>query len=246
MNRFEKSKQWLKEMRGKYKYRMFVGPRYLYKKTGEIVLKHLIELGLKKDMSVLDVGCGSLSIGISLINYLDKNKYCGIEPEQWLIDCALGKEFDYDVQDKKNPRFDNNNEFKLNVFNGKKFDFIIISSVFIHATKKQIETCLDECKKVLKDDGKILLNYIKGKEDNKLTVWSYPQTAYYTTEYIENTLLSKGYDFKIVDVPEYKERQIWLIAQENNNADNSTAEECVDEPVDDSCYNDESQVQSGD
>eukprot|EP00667_Euglena_gracilis_P024474 EG_transcript_28204 len=50
------------------------------------------DLHLAADETVLEFGCGALSTGIWLIEYLRPGKYFGMEPVKWLFDA--GKEYE--------------------------------------------------------------------------------------------------------------------------------------------------------
>src|SRR4029079_14628998 len=42
-------------------------------------LKALTRLGLKPHHSVVDIGCGPLTVGVALIPYLDRGNYTGVD-----------------------------------------------------------------------------------------------------------------------------------------------------------------------
>jgi hypothetical protein len=203
---------WIKKMKKNKDYKSFVGPKAYFDKIGQIVFDLLIEKGLKKHQYFLDIGCGSLRIGKHLIPWLYKNRYCGTEPNKWLIDEGLKNELPEDIIDKKNPQFFSNNNFKLGTDEDKSyFDFILANSIFIHASLNEIKKCINEVKKVIKVNGIFIFNFYAGKKDNQLKDWSYPKKVVYKKETIENILTENGFNYEIIET-NYPGSQIFVMA----------------------------------
>lgn len=53
-------------------------------------LNRLIKRGLKPDDVFVDYGCGTLRVGALLINYLEPDRYIGLDIDQRLLDIGLG------------------------------------------------------------------------------------------------------------------------------------------------------------
>ena len=132
----------------------FVGTRA---KSGRTQLEVLIKEGLQPHDSIFEVGCGALVAGIAIIRYLDKNKYCGNDPNTWLRDDTLKIEQNRDILEK-NPVFYSNDDFKIK--NWRKYDFIFAHSIFNHAANWQFEVFLDDVKKHMKKDTKIIISLL--------------------------------------------------------------------------------------
>lgn len=176
-------------------YKNYIGPEKEYENIGKIVFQALLNQGLEKYHKVLDIGCGSLRVGQHLINYLGKGNYFGIEPNKWLIEEALKHE---KIKNNKNPTFDFNDKFIIPF--DERFDFVLANSIFIHASKNQIENCFNEVDK--KINGKFLFNFIPGS-DNKKLIWSYPGAVTYSRVYFESLR-----EFKYVQI-KYPGKQIF-------------------------------------
>jgi cyclopropane fatty-acyl-phospholipid synthase-like methyltransferase len=202
---------WIKKIKEEKNYKRFVGDSLKYEKIGEILFNVLIENGLNKKHSILDIGCGSLRLGKKLIPYLNKNKYYGIEPEKWLLEESLKNEFDEKIIEKKCPLFSYNNNFELTIFK-KNFDYIIANSIFIHAAKYQIEKCIEETSKCLKKNGIFIFNFFEGLKDNNNSSWIYPGAIKYTTKYIFKLLKKHKFCFNKMNI-KYPGRQKWIIAK---------------------------------
>src|SRR5215217_7551051 len=73
-------------------YRAYVGPPGDYDLIAAMSFNLLTTLGLRQHHSLLDVGCGSLRIARLLIPYLNRGKYFGIEPNEWLVEEGIRRE----------------------------------------------------------------------------------------------------------------------------------------------------------
>jgi SAM-dependent methyltransferase len=198
---------WIEEKEKKRDYKGFVGAAKNYDLIGKVVFDLLEKEGLKKHHYFLDIGCGSLRVGKYLIPWLYKNRYYGNEPCAWLIEEALKNELAENIKEKKNPKFLFNNIFLFEQ-DESFFDFVLANSVFIHASKKQIEICINNVKEVLKPEGVFIFNYFEGNADNKLNEFKYPGAVKYTKKYI--TELLKDFNYKFLTVPKYPGAQKWV------------------------------------
>src|SRR2546422_11581232 len=86
-------------------YRAYVGPPEDYDLIAAMTFNLLTTLGLRQHHSLLDVGCGSLRIGRLLIPYLNRGKYFGIEPNEWLVDEGISRELGKSLVGIKRPTF---------------------------------------------------------------------------------------------------------------------------------------------
>src|SRR5947207_13809129 len=73
-------------------YRAYVGPPEDYDLIAAMTFNLLTTLGLRQHHSLLDIGCGSLRTGRLLIPYLNRGKYFGIEPNEWLVQEGIRHE----------------------------------------------------------------------------------------------------------------------------------------------------------
>src|SRR2546430_11931379 len=86
-------------------YRAYVGPPEDYDLIAAMTFNLLTTLGLRQHHSLLDIGCGSLRIGRLLIPYLNRGKYLGIEPAEWLVVEGIKQELGGTVVSTKPPTF---------------------------------------------------------------------------------------------------------------------------------------------
>ena len=149
---------------------------------GKDVLELLVRHGLKPSHRLLDFGCGSLRVGRWLIEYLDADKYMGIDPEKWLIEAAKEHEVPAEVWEAKRPRFDYNAEWILNVF-GFSFDYVVVSDIAVHAAHWHINKIIQGMASVLAPEGIGLVNIIIPDESTPCREhytgdkWQYPEGA---------------------------------------------------------------------
>ena len=157
----------------------------------------LTSLGLEPDDSLLDLGCGGLRGGRLFIAFLEKGNYYGIEPARWAIREAIEGELGREYIEKRKPSFDYNTEANLEVF-GRKFDFILAHSIFVHAPKEWVGNCLLEAKKVLKRKGKFLATAVLRELDSGETTWDYPEPRYHSGKTLNLLAAEAGLKFEIL------------------------------------------------
>jgi SAM-dependent methyltransferase len=118
------------------------GPPQFFEIAGRLQLAILIREGLYPDSKVLDLGCGCLRGGYWLIHFLDRGRYFGIEPADFMLRKGIQRVLEPQVLEDKQPRFDSNDRFDLSVF-GENFDVVLARSIWSHASKAEVELMLD-------------------------------------------------------------------------------------------------------
>jgi SAM-dependent methyltransferase len=194
---------------GNRDYRAFVGPPKKYDVIAAMQFNLLTSLGLREHHYLLDIGCGSLRGGRLLIPYLLPGHYCGIEPEQWLVEHGIANELGTDLVRIKQPRFDYNGDFRLSVFD-EKFDFVLAQSVFSHAAPQQIDACLAEIPQVMQSTGTFAATFFEGDENYAGTDWVYPGRVTYTLEHLEARAAQHGLVCRKIDWP-HPSGQTWVL-----------------------------------
>ena len=92
--------------------------------------------GLKTTDIFLDLGCGTLRNGIWLIDYLNKEKYYGLDNHYDSLSIGFNKENLNKKLENKRPHLLASGKFNIEFFN-IKFDFILACGLFNHLSKKQ-------------------------------------------------------------------------------------------------------------
>ena len=143
-----------------------VGKARLWKMKQQFQIDFLKKMGLTKQATFLDIGCGTLRGGIPIINYLDENKYYGIDVRSEVI-AEAEKELEQENLKSKNPTLISFTDFSEFDFNSK-FDVMFAFSVLIHLSDTILESCLKFVSENLEDDGIFYanVNVVENKEQN--------------------------------------------------------------------------------
>ncbi len=96
----------------------------------------LIREGLQPDDSVLDLGCGSLRVGIWLVQYLNPGRYYGVDSHYPSLEVAASYEVPLHGLSDKRPRLLHSPSFELDHFKSK-FDLVVAVAVFCHLTTEE-------------------------------------------------------------------------------------------------------------
>jgi len=200
---------------GSQHYRAWVGPPEQYDLIAATQFNLITTLGLREYHTYLDVGCGSLRGGRLAIMYLRPGHYFGIEPTAWALEEGKKAHLGEELIRMKKPTFSNDGNFTLTVFN-RKFDFVLVHSVFTHAAGRQIARCLEEAGKVMEPTSIFVATFLEANKNYEGDEWVYPRVTKYTKEFITNTVESAGLECTHVDWP-HPFNQKWFIATDPSN-----------------------------
>lgn len=124
-----------------------------YHRLAGVKRQHLIDLGLKPDSKILDVGCGTGQLASALVDYLSARG------EYWGTELALpGVEWCKRKYNRPNFRFFQN-EMTTIPISGVNFDFISYFSVFTHTYPDDNRALLLESKRLLAPKGCIFADF---------------------------------------------------------------------------------------
>jgi SAM-dependent methyltransferase len=190
-------------------YRAYVGPPEDYDLIAAMTFNLLTTLGLRQHHSLLDVGCGSLRIGRLLIPYLNRGKYFGVEPNNWLVEAGLEHELGKDVVQIKRPTFFFSALPETVVQANVLFDFALAQSIFSHCGLDLIKAWLFAISRSLARDGALLATFLIGEQDSPRTGWIYPECVNYRPTTLESAATEANLRFEILD---WKHpRQTWAL-----------------------------------
>lgn len=177
---------------------------------GPAMLKMLKKMGLKPNQKLLDVGCGSLRLGVHAIGYLDQENYYAIDCDREMVNAGINKELAPAVKKQKRPRFTINKKFDLSEFEKVKFDFAWAQSLWTHLPPTGIELCLKNVMRSLKAGGIFMASYNLATDGVPSFGKPYPTMTYYPMDYFE--VLAKKYGVTMENIGG------WGIPQNKNNA----------------------------
>ena len=150
---------------------------------GDLQKRFLINQGLKKKHKILDIGCGSLRLGVKLIPLLNKGCYFGVDKEPLLIEAGIEKEISKKLIQLKKPKFLVSDNFNFNEII-QRVDFAIAQSLFTHLPENLINLCFKNLHKVLMKNGKFFATFhlVKNELNNPVMPHSFGFFGYTKTE----------------------------------------------------------------
>jgi len=194
---------------GDPQYRAYVGPPEDYDLIAAMAFNLLTTLGLRQHHSLLDIGCGSLRIGRLLIPYLNRGKYFGVEPNEWLVEEGITRELGDTLVQIKQPTFlfsdspDTISQAKV------AFNFALAQSIFSHCGLDLIKSWLSAISRSLAANGALVATFLIDDEDSAQTGWIYPECVNYRPETLERAAKDVNLRFEILD---WKHpRQTWAL-----------------------------------
>ena len=210
---------------GDPQYRAFVGPPEDYDLIAAMAFNLLTTLGLRQHHSLLDVGCGSLRIGRLFIPYLNRGKYFGVEPNEWLIDEGIRRELGETLVRIKRPTFFFSDSPETIAQSKVPFDFALAQSIFSHCGLDLIKGWLAAISRSLARNGTLVATFLIGEEDSTKTGWIYPECVNYRPATLERAAADVNLRFEILD---WKHpRQTWDLFA----APNFDSSWCKDTPL---------------
>jgi SAM-dependent methyltransferase len=190
-------------------YRAYVGPPEDYDLIAAMTFSLLTTLGLRQSHSLLDVGCGSLRIGRLLIPYLNRGKYFGVEPNEWLVEEGIKRELGETLVQIKRPTFFFSDSPKMAAQAKVSFDFALAQSIFSHCGLDLIKGWLSAISRSLAEGGALAATFSPGEEDSPRTGWVYPECVNYRPATLERAAAEANLRFQILD---WKHpRQTWAL-----------------------------------
>jgi SAM-dependent methyltransferase len=194
---------------GDPQYRAYVGPPEDYDLIAAMVFNLLTTLGLRQHHSVLDIGCGSLRIGRLLIPYLNRGKYFGVEPNEWLVADGIRRELGETLVKIKRPTFFFSDSPDTITQANTAFDFALAQSIFSHCGLDLIKGWLSAVSHSLAKDGALVATFLIGEEDCPKQGWIYPECVNYRPTTIGRAAEDVNLRFEILD---WKHpRQTWAL-----------------------------------
>ena len=121
-------------------------------RLGQMQFDYLVSHGLKRDMRMLEIGCGNLRAGRLFVDYLETGGYYGIDISPDILLAAQRTLAESGLQDKL-PHLTLVGDLKLAFLPAGHFDVVHAHSVFSHSPIQVIEECLAHVGRVMKPGG---------------------------------------------------------------------------------------------
>ncbi len=117
----------------------------LWNEIGDLQLEFLRSNGMTKDSQLLDIGCGSLRLGVRATDFLNSGHYWGTDLNESLLDAGYDKEIVPAGLADKLPRENLVRDGDFN-FPGipHRIDFAIAQSLFTHLPINRLRLCLSK------------------------------------------------------------------------------------------------------
>lgn len=190
-------------------WRSFVGPPDAFDVQAVMQFTIATQMGLREWNYVCEIGCGSLRAGRLLMTWLLPGRYCGIEPERWLLEQGIEREVSQGLVDLKRPRFDHNTDFDLSVFD-EAFDLVIAQSIFSHASRAQVEQCLASVRSSIHHGSIFLCTFVLGEHDYTGSEWVYPGCVTFREQTVHQIAAEAGFAATRIDYDGHPTGQIWF------------------------------------
>lgn len=150
------------------------------------------------DSHVLEIGCGALTAGRPIMQFLNPDRYVGIEPNTWLLEAVSeGLPDTKRLFEEKRPIFLDNVDFDASS-TGRKFDFVISHSILSHAAGHQFPQFVSALQKSLAPGG-VALASIRFYDDNNQLMgdsnhqdWQYPGVSFFAWETVQRVAAEHG------------------------------------------------------
>lgn len=113
--------------------------------------------GMRPTHSLLEFGCGPLTLGLPAIDYLDANRYTGVDVRPEVLDLAWGQ-IGKSRLGAKNPRLVCSKSFGADELGDQRFDFIWSFSVLFHLSDDLLDACMAQIARRLAPGGAYFAN----------------------------------------------------------------------------------------
>ena len=190
-------------------YRAYVGPPADYDLIAAMTFNLLTTLGLRQHHALLDIGCGSLRVGRLLIPYLNKKKYFGFEPNEWLVQDGIKNEIGESLVRIKRPRFLFSDSPPAVLRMGVTFDFAVAQSIFSHCGLDLILDWLSSVAACLAPTGALVATFLPGENNTAQRGWIYPACVNFRPQTLATAAANAGLRFEILDWRH--PRQTWAL-----------------------------------
>ena len=138
-------------------------------RIGELQFDFLISHGLRRGDTLLELGCGNLRAGWRFIEYLDIDRYIGVDISRDILEAAWETVTSMGLEPKR-PRIDLVQGDSLPQVADASVDVVHAHSVFTHTPPSVVEAYVKEAARVLKPGGFFDFTFHRAKGGRVKTV----------------------------------------------------------------------------
>lgn len=172
---------------------------------GQLQFDYLTGHGLERTHDLLEIGCGNLRAGWRFIQYLDPDRYTGVDISPDIVVAAHQTVVDYELQDKR-PRVTLVDGTSLDFLPDGSFDVMHAHSVFSHTPPDVVEAYLRQARRLLRPGGFFDFTY---NESETGRIWDFLQEDYYyPREWLLELGSGVGFEMKPMEGWEHKQRKL--------------------------------------
>lgn len=197
-------------------HRSAVGPGELYELIGAHQFCVMVKFGLRDHHRLLDLGCGSLRGGKYLINYLQRGRYTGIEPNVDLIRAGIKEELTTEVFELKRPTIYYWDDFLWASKVIQDYDYVLAQSILTHTGSDLLEQIAEEAYLSLAPDGVFVATFFSSLSNSTAKGWLGNSAAGYTEEYMQRVMAGVGFNHVDIRNLGHPVGQTWLAASKGD------------------------------
>ena len=149
--------QQMLDVRDKYRLEDSTGFRGQFDEHRRFQISLLKNQGLVPSNRLLEIGCGPLTAGTPIIEYLDAGNYVGVDVRSTVLDLSW-KEVGKAGLSRKNPRLICSSSFGAAELGSQTFDFILSFSVLYHLNDEILNKYFQAVRSRLNTTGACLAN----------------------------------------------------------------------------------------
>jgi SAM-dependent methyltransferase len=130
-------------------------------------IEELKRQGLEPGSSVLEIGCGPLTAGIPVIEYLEPDHYVGVDVRSTVLNAAWQQIGRHELS-AKNPRLIRSDNFGADELGDRRFDYVWAFSVLYHLADDILDRLFASVANRLTEGGMFVANV---QTDVESRVW---------------------------------------------------------------------------
>lgn len=187
----------------------WVGPADSFEDMQKWQTDLMLDLGLKSNQTIIDLGCGILRGGIPLIEYLDIDNYYGMDITLKAL-LEGHRRIHKNGLEMKKPTLIHNSDLRFRELQGIKANWLLAQSVWTHLPPENLEQCLNNMGRALSPNATIVATIHETKSSEPEMIGSVDRINIdfaYSLDWIRKTAGEK-YSVDHLDVSHPNEQEV--------------------------------------